>query len=172
MTTQAARTSGQAASGDGGRGAMTPPRRAPRLPAARAASASGVWTAGDVMNRRPPIADQNTSLWSAWGRMRGAGNRHLVVVDSRLHPVGVLDDRDIVLRWPPGPFDAHRVPLQRLLRGRSRPRARTEDDLATVARAMVTARADAVPVVDDEGRLLGLVTAEHCVELVASRLVR
>jgi CBS domain-containing protein len=28
---------------------------------------------------------------------------------------------------------------------------------------------DAVPVVDDGGRLLGLVTARHCVELVARR---
>jgi CBS domain-containing protein len=123
------------------------------------------------MNRRPPIADRNTSLWGAWERLRGADNRHLVVVDSHLHPVGVLEDRDIALRWPPGPFDAHRIPLQRLLRGRSRPRVHIEDDLATVARTMVAAQADAVPVVDDEGRVVGLVTARHCVELIASRLV-
>jgi CBS domain-containing protein len=48
---------------------------------------------------------------------------------------------------------------------------RAGDDLATVARTMLLAHTDAVPVVDDDGRLLGLVTARHCVELLARRLV-
>ena len=77
--------------------------------AARSAAAAvvaaryGERTAGVVMDRRPPTADQDTSLWAAWGRLRGAGCRHLVVVDSRLRPVGVLEERDLALRWPPGP---------------------------------------------------------------------
>jgi CBS domain-containing protein len=129
----------------------------------------GVRTAGDVMDRRPPIADQDTSLWRAWGRLRGADCRHLVVVDSRLRPVGVLEERDLALRWPPGPFEAHRVPLRHMVRGQARPQARSGDDVAAVARAMLAARTDAVPVVDDDGRLVGLVTARHCTELVARR---
>ncbi len=55
------------------------------------------------------------------------------------------------------------------MRGGPRPQARSDDDFATVARTMLVACADAVPVVDDGGRLLGLVTARHCVELVAHR---
>ena len=135
-------------------------------------SAYDVRTAGDVMDRRPPIADQDISLWGAWGRLRGAECRHLVVVDSRLRPVGVLEERDLALRWPPGPFEAHRVPLRHVVRGQARPRARSGDDVATVARAMLAARTDAVPVVDDDGRLVGLVTARHCTELVACHMVR
>jgi CBS domain-containing protein len=123
------------------------------------------------MNRRPPVADQDTSLWGAWERLRGPDNRHLVVVDRHLHPVGVLEARDLALRWPPGPFDAHRVPLRRLLGGRALPQAREGHAVATVARAMLTAGTDAVPVVDDDGRLVGLVTARHCVELVACHVV-
>jgi CBS domain-containing protein len=123
------------------------------------------------MNGRPPVAEQNTSLWSAWGRLRGADNRHLVVVDGQQRPVGVLEARDLALRWPPGPVDAHRVPLRTLLRRRPGPQVRGEDDMATVARTMLRTRADAVPVVDDDGRLRGLVTTRHCVELVAFRLV-
>ena len=140
---------------------------------ARSASAAavgavyGVRTAGDVMYHRPPIADQDTSLWRAWGRLRGADCRHLVVVDSGLRPVGVLEERDLALRWPPGPFEAHRVLPRHVVRGQARPRARSGDDVATVARAMLAARTDAVPVVDDDGRLVGLVTARHCTELVA-----
>jgi CBS domain-containing protein len=131
----------------------------------------GVLTAAHVMTRRPPIADQHTSLWSAWGRLRGPDNRHLVVVDHRLHPIGVLYDRELALAWPPGPLDAQRTPLRRLLHGRPRPQAHGGDDLTTVARTMLLAHTDAVPVVDREGRLLGLITARHCVELLARRLV-
>jgi CBS domain-containing protein len=147
-------------------------RRAPRQPTTEAAaldSVYGVRTAAQVMNRCPPVVDQNTSVWGAWGRLRGPDNRHLVVVDRRLRPLGVLEARDLALRWPPGPFDAHRLPIRQLLDGSVRPQARGEDALSIVARAMLAARTDAVPVVDDDGRLVGLVTARHCVELVAGR---
>jgi CBS domain-containing protein len=36
---------------------------------------------------------------------------------------------------------------------------------------MLAARTDAVPVVDDDGRLVGIVTARHCTELVACRSI-
>ncbi len=143
----------------------------PQRPAVRRAAVLGVRTADDVMDRRPPTVDQDASLWGAWGRLRGAGCRHLVVVDRQLRPVGVLEERDLALRWPPGPFEAHRVRLRRLVRGGPQPQARSGDALATVARTMLVARTDAVPVVDDGGRLLGLVTARHCVELVACHRV-
>jgi CBS domain-containing protein len=126
-------------------------------------------TAGAVMNRQPPTADQNTSLWSAWGRFRGSDCRHLVVVDAGLRPVAVVEERDLALRWPPGPFEAHRVALRQVARGPAPACARSGDDAAAVARAMLSGQTDAVPVVDADGRLVGLVTARHCIELVASR---
>ena len=43
-------------------------------------------------------------------------------------------------------------------------------DLDTLATALY-ARTDAVPVVDDDGRLVGLVTARHCTELVARHTI-
>jgi hypothetical protein len=61
--------------------APRPPRRT-----AGPAAVFGMRTAGDVMDRRPPMVSQDTSLWNAWGRLRGAGCRHLVVVDRQLHP--------------------------------------------------------------------------------------
>jgi CBS domain-containing protein len=146
------------------------PGRDTRSAAAATGADFGVPTAGAVMNPRPPIADQNTSLWGAWGRLRDKC-RHLVVVDSRLRPVGVLGERDLVLHWPPGPFGAHRIPLRHVVRGQARPQARSGDAVASVARAMLATRTDAVPVVDDDGRLVGLVTAHHCVELVASHTI-
>jgi CBS domain-containing protein len=154
-----------------GRSAGRPAARRPTAKAAARAPVYGVRTAAQVMNRCPPVVDQNTSVWGAWGRLHGPDNRHLVVVDRRLHPLGVLEARDLALRWPPGPFDAHRLPIRQLLDSSVRPQARREDAVATVARVMLTARVDAVPIVDDDGRLVGLITARDCVELVAFHAV-
>jgi len=124
-------------------------------------------TAAQVMERFPVVVDQHTSLFSAWGKLRRTGARHLVVIDDDLRPTGVLDERDMALEWPPGPLAAQHLPVHQLLRFRTRPRLRSGEDIATVAATMRSARVDAVPVVDRDGRLLGLVTAQHCVELIA-----
>lgn len=124
-------------------------------------------TAAQVMERFLVVVDQHTSLFSAWGKLRRADARHLVVIDDGLRPTGVLDERDIALEWPPGPLAAQHLPVHQLLRLRARPRVRGGEDIATVAATMRSARVDAVPVVARDGRLLGLVTAQHCVELIA-----
>ena len=124
-------------------------------------------TAAHVMTRGPRTIDSQASLFSAWGQLHGGHNRHLVVIDDGVRPIGVLDERDIALEWPPGPLGAHHLPVHKLLRFHTRPRVRAEDDIAKVAAIMLGARADALPVVDEDGRLLGLVTAWHCLELLA-----
>jgi CBS domain-containing protein len=124
-------------------------------------------TAAQVMSRAPGTIDSQASLFSAWGQLHGEHNRHLVVIDHGVRPIGVLDERDIAMQWPPGPLGAHHLPVYKLLRFRTRPRVRAEDDVAKVAATMLGAREDALPVVDEEGRLLGLVTVWHCLELLA-----
>jgi CBS domain-containing protein len=131
-------------------------RVGPRLP-----------TAAQVMSRAPKIIDAQASLFSAWNLLHGELEGHLVVIDDGVRPIGVLDERDIALEWPPGPLGAHHLPIHTLLRFRTRPRVRAEDDVATVAGVMLDARADALPVVDADGRLLGLVTVWHCLEFLA-----
>jgi len=125
-------------------------------------------TAGEAMSRNPAVVDARTSLFSAWGHLHGERHRHLVVIDEAMHPVGVLDERDIALEWPPGPIAAHHLPVEQLLRFRSRPQVRASTSMAEVAGLMVDARTDALPVVDDDGRLQGLVTVWQCAELVAA----
>jgi CBS domain-containing protein len=122
-------------------------------------------TVADVMTRFPATVHQRASMWTAWNRLHGTRTQHLVVVDDRQRPVGVLDDRTIALEWPPGPMGAHRKPVHTLLRGRARPRVQSADDVASVARTMLGARADALPVVDRGGRLLGLITLWHVVQV-------
>jgi len=119
------------------------------------------------MSRQPATVDSQTSLFRAWGQLHGEHNKHLVVIDDGLRPVGVLDERDIALEWPPGPLGAHHLPVHKLLRFRTPTRVRADDDVAKVAATMLSTREDALPVVDDDGRLLGLITVWHCVELIA-----
>jgi CBS domain-containing protein len=126
-------------------------------------------TAADVMTRFPVTVPRSASLWEAWDRLRTTGSRHVVVVDDHQRPVGVLDERVLALEWPPGPMAAHRTPVHSLLRGAPRPRVLGGDELAAVARTMVGAGVDGVPVVDRDGRLYGLVTLWHFAELAAAR---
>lgn len=126
-------------------------------------------TAADVMTRFPRTVHQSASIWTAWHRLHGTRNQHLVVVDDHQRPVGVLDERMIALEWPAGPLAPHRTPVHTLLRGRTRPRVSSGEDLAVVARTMVGAGTDAVPVVDRAGRLFGLVTLWHLAERVAAQ---
>src|SRR4051794_178125 len=108
-------------------------------------------------------------MWAAWDRLRTTGSRHAAVVDDHQRPVGVLDERTLALVWPSGPMAAHRTPVHSLLRGGPRPRVLGGDEVAAVARIMVGADVDAVPVVDRNGRLYGLVTLWHVAELAAAR---
>lgn len=124
-------------------------------------------TAAHVMTRFPLTVHEGDSMWTAWGRLADSHATHVVVVDDHRRPVGVLDDRILAVEWPAGPMAARRTPVHTLLRGRARPRVRGGDDLPAVARVMVGARTDAVPVVDRLGRLSGLVTLWHLAELAA-----
>lgn len=128
-------------------------------------------TAAQVMSRNPRTVDSQASLFSAWGQLHGEHNRHLVVIDDGARPIGVLDERDIALEWPAGPLGAHHLPVYKLLRFRTRPRVRGDHDVAKVAAIMLGAREDALPVVDEDGRLRGLVTVWHCLELLADARV-
>jgi len=91
----------------------------------------------------------------------------VVVIDEAGRPIGVLDERDIVLEWPPGPLAAHHLPVHRLLRFRPRPHVHESDHVATAARTMLEARVDALPVADEDGTLTGLLTARGCLPLIA-----
>jgi CBS domain-containing protein len=126
-------------------------------------------TVADVMSRFPVTVDRGASMWTAWDRLRTTGSRHVVVVDDHRRPVGVLDERMLALEWPPGPMAAHRTPVHSLLRGAPRPRVVGDDEVTAVARTMLGAGVDAVPVVHRDGRLHGLVTLWHFAELAAAR---
>jgi CBS-domain-containing membrane protein len=108
-------------------------------------------------------------LRTARDLLQNTGAQHLVVVDDRERLIGVLDDRTIAQERSPGPVSADSTPLHSLIRdrGRDEPRVHVSRDLAVAARVLLDARTDAVPVVDDARRLVGLVTLRHFARLAA-----
>jgi CBS domain-containing protein len=106
-------------------------------------------------------------LRTARDLLQRTGAQHLVVVDDHDRPVGVLDDRTIAQERTPGPMSADRTPLHSLIRDHDQPRVHVSRDLGVAARVLLDARTDAVPVVDDARRLVGLVTLRHFARLAA-----
>ena len=99
--------------------------------------------------------------------MRLAGIRHFPVVDDRGHLVGVVSDRDLLRAF--GHVDAKRVKIADVM----------TTDVVTVPDYLQAAEAadillerkiDCLPVVGDDGRLLGLISATDFLEL-ARRLL-
>jgi predicted transcriptional regulator len=124
----------------------------------------GSYCQGSVCNALP-----GETLRTAAQRMEKEGMGSLVVVEED-RPVGVLTDRDLVLHVLAGRRDANE--------------ARVRD---AVARPAVTIRADAslpdatdlmrrrrlrrLPVVDSEGSLVGVITADDVVRLLAEEVM-
>jgi CBS-domain-containing membrane protein len=131
-----------------------------------AAQRSRPLTARDVMSAPVVTATPATSPWAAWSSMVTFGIRHLVVtVDDRC--VGLLDDREVFAQWPMGPLALRRTRVGTMMRDRVAA-VLPDTDLRAIARVMTEDRVDAVPVVDDRGALLGLVTAGDIVAAVAA----
>ena len=124
-------------------------------------------TAAEVMSRPVLTVDVHETLWDAWQLLFVSGLRHLVVLDRDGTCRGVLSDRNILADVPVtqehlrtryvGEVTAH-TPVLRV-----EPNAQPRQ----VARIMVEHSAEAVPVVDAGGRVLGLVTEGDLVRWLA-----
>lgn len=131
------------------------------LPAAEPAG----WTAADVMSAPVITVSIHESLWAAWTVLYQSGHRHLVVVDGH-QCVGVIDDRRIVLEWPLGALRSSELTIGEVLR-RGTVTVCTTTPVGLVACVMLEDGTDAVPVVDEDGRLAGLVTGSDLLALMA-----
>jgi CBS domain-containing protein len=123
----------------------------------------------DYCRRNPCTARPDESIREAARRMDTRGVGCLVVVDGENKPVGMLTDRDIAMR---------------VLRRRRDPDATTveeamERDLSSVTvdapveravRRMHTEGYRRIPVVDREGRLVGIFATDDAIQLLASEL--
>jgi CBS domain-containing protein len=122
-------------------------------------------TAATVMSSPVITVSASQSLWDAWTVMSSCGLRH-VVVTVRDRCVGVIDDRRLIAPWPQGPGHMQHTSVRSTLDQRTAC-VLPDAPLSGVAEIMNTNQVDAVPVVDETGKLLGLVTAVDVIRAVA-----
>ena len=118
--------------------------------------ASGPKTAGDVMTRNPRSVSPDTPAREAAQLMKSEDTGALPVVDaSSRRPLGIVTDRDLAIRvLAEGRTDARVADAMT-------PNAHTvreNDDLAKVMDLMSREQVRRVPIVDDRGALVGIIS--------------
>ncbi len=131
-------------------------------------------TAGEVCNRKVVIAHRDDSIADAARRIRDFHVGTLVVVEepgeARRHPVGILTDRDIVVRV----LAENGRHLEALHVGdvmtRDLVTSREDENLLDALKKMRSFGIRRLPVVNAQGGLEGIVTFDDLVDLVAGEL--
>lgn len=122
--------------------------------------------AGDVMSAPTVSIAPSASIWTAWSEMMRTGLRHLVVAEAD-RCLGVVDDRSVFAEWPMGPLAVRRRTVAGLVRHFTTC-VLPDTPLQLVAQAMVDDSTDAVPVIDADSRLVGIVTGSDIARAVAA----
>ena len=127
---------------------------------------------GEYCNREVVVTDRNTTLVETAKLMRREHVGDVVVVEERgggRYPVGILTDRDIVVE-----LIAEEVDLAILLVGDCMAyeliTAREEDDLFDTIKRMRDKGIRRLPVVGVGGTLVGILTVDDLIDLVAEQL--
>lgn len=122
----------------------------------------------DLMSRPVLTVEVDETLWDAWQLLFVSGLRHLVVLNSEGTGLGVLSDRNILAEVPATAehLSGRRVgdvlamvPLVSVL---------PSDHPMIAARVMASNQVEAVPVLEEDGRLSGIVTESDIVRWLAS----
>lgn len=121
-------------------------------------------TAGGVMNTEVTVIDRNMTADQAIQRIRSAAEEteipyYAYIVDEMDHLVGVLSLRDLMLS-PPG------QQLREVLGKQHLVHTYFDEDKEDVARKLTHYNFLAVPVVDREMRLLGVVTHDDVIDII------
>jgi CBS domain-containing protein len=132
--------------------------------AAPAEETRGGPTVADAMTPDPQVVRAGDRLLDAAGRMQAMGIRHLPVLDGDGKVIGMLSDRDLrtAVGNPERVVGGITAPVQlELLHVRDVMSApaltvRPDETCAHVARFFADVHVSAVPVVDDEGKILGI----------------
>lgn len=121
-------------------------------------------SAGDVMSTAVIQANPEDDILEVAAEMLHARIRHVPVVGSRGVVTGIVSDRDVrtllgepreaLLRIDP---DVEPVPVERVMTPNPIS-ARVTTPLREVARRLIQERIGAMPVADERGRLLGIVS--------------
>jgi CBS domain-containing protein len=123
----------------------------------------------DVMSVSLVVVRDYDTIWHAADRFAETRLHHLVVLGAEDEFVGVLDDHRVMAEWPLDTAAMHHRTIGELLRsgaGASAPIAPSilpDVSLRLAGLQMVDLRVDALAVVDDGGRVVGILTSSDLI---------
>jgi predicted transcriptional regulator len=112
----------------------------------------------DLMSQPLLTVEVGESLWDAWQLLFVSGLRHLVVLDCNGASMGVLSDRNILAEVPATAEHLSRRKVGDVLAMVPLVSCLPSDSPLVAARVMSTNAVEAIPVLDERGRLMGIVT--------------
>src|SRR6187399_818050 len=119
-------------------------------------------TAGRIMNPKVFALSEDMTAGEAITTLQGSRDVEMVfylyVVDARRHLVGVISLRRLLLVSPP-------TPLKRIMTPEVTS-VRVDTDQEEVARQVASYNLLAVPVVDEENKLVGIVTVDDVIDVI------
>ncbi len=130
-------------------------------------------TIGEICNCEVVLIDKDSSVQDAARLMRTHHVGDLIVAeerDGRRIPVGILTDRDIVIEVIAEGVDLGSVAVVDVMSVKLFT-AREEDDTFDTIKAMQTKGVRRLPVVDKQGQLVGIVTIDDLIDLLAETLM-
>jgi CBS domain-containing protein len=135
-------------------------------------------TVGQLMIRNVQAVFSDDPLADAAGRMAQHGIRHLPVVDGELRVRGILSERDVREATGQGLLEVAEAERSAWVRRQkvkdvmtAEPRTITEEEpLANAVRALVEDRFGALPVVDADDHLLGILSYVDLLRYLGARL--
>lgn len=123
-----------------------------------------------AMTRNVICIDADDSAIDAWEIMKEWDIRHLPVTnEGKL--VGILSDRDVLLmasRNDEGEPQIPNVPVGDAMT-RDPITCDTHADLETIGQIMLDEKIDSLPVLSDDGELIGLITSSDLIQLLVDR---
>lgn len=122
----------------------------------------------DIMSRPVLTVEITETLWDAWQLLFVSGLRHLVVLNVDGSAVGVLSDRNVLAEVPATADHLSRRHVADVLAQVPLVFVHPEDSPVHAADVMTANMVEAVPVVDADGRLAGIVTESDIVRWVVT----
>lgn len=125
-----------------------------------------------ICNREVVIAQKNDTLLEAAKLMREYHTGDVVIVEKRNglnYPVGIVTDRDIVIEVIAKEIDGNSLTLGDVMY-RELTLAKEHDDIHETIQIMRQKGIRRLPVIDDNGALIGIITLDDLIDLIAEQL--
>ncbi|MGZ8225222.1 MAG: CBS domain-containing protein [Methylococcaceae bacterium] len=125
-----------------------------------------------ICNREVLIAQKNDTVVEAARLMRKYHVGNVIIIEERnglKYPVGIVTDRDIVVELIAKEVDINSVTLGDIMY-REITLAKENDNINETIKIMRQKGIRRLPVVDDSGALIGIVTLDDLIDLIAEQL--